>query len=896
MLLLSVRGERQGGYRGAQRRREPFEWPRARRRPLDPATSPFAERPVGPRSWPAATALAFAALAVCADVAGAGFQGSPSANDVIACRRAINEEVGSYVKQVQKTLDKCKWRSMTRNDPPQQPGFANCRLDTLKAEPRNAFGTRLLRAASRLKATIAKACGGRDGTCGTGLGDDGDLPLAAINWDIGTCMNLEDGSFGHCVNEIHDCTDVGDCLACVIDVGLEQAVDGLLYDRFNPASFFPNNAAEPGRSRLKCVATIAEEGQRFLLAKQKILGKCWDRKLARDFAAVSQAEVCPDADLSGASVAKIQRAAWKATARICRKCGGGNDADRDNLCDAVLAPVRGLPMDVPDLFETPFACPALVVPLNELHDGSEAVAWPAGRSCGLIGGGAVTTLQQVIDCIACVLELKAECLSFAALGGGSAGASENMSYPAECNACVAEVDGDPCPATLEITSIATAADFDIGWTGHLHDFDVPTNGRITLTVSNCDGSSRPTCGECDLNGPIPNRGGEPFDNRRCGGNDTHVQCTTDQDCIDAGASTSCSFFFAPPLPLSSGGVPVCVTNEIVGAVTGTANIETGESEALVKLISRVHVGLTVARPCPNCENGVCTGGPRTGQPCTVSGASSIFGDLSYDCPPSAGGNIGTLRLTLPFSTGAQARTLSAANPVCRAVGFSNSRCLCDTCATAEGEACATDADCSGVCDMGTCAGGPLDGQSCTIDADCERVCGGRRCLGGVNPGAPCSAGADCPGGGECAVPGVPTSPNACDDLMCMPSTAPDDSVGEGVCAAGPVDSLCSIERFRGCLADADCTPPPAGSCNDCIPGQTCVTDQSARRRCFTDNGMIGGTVLVAGEADPACRAQAAPTLGALFCVPPTGSRSVNAMAGLPGLARLTLPAITVFDP
>jgi hypothetical protein len=817
----------------------------------------------------ASLALA-AALGACLAI------GGTAQADPVRCSRTINKEYNTFLKNVSKALDKCKISVVTKGVPA-----------TLGDCPDAGASAKIARATSKLKSKIERTCGGRNRTCSAfDTGTAVDVPLADINWNIGECMNFEAGSFADCSMPINDCSDIGECLTCIGSAAVDQGVARLIYDGFNPMQFFANSG-NVTRTQRRCQQSIARESLKFFQRKQKILSKCWDSKLAGK-AGYVDGQPCPDTDPNTGNtgpLAKIRALELKKIDNICKRCGGGGDRNRDGLCDEVNAPVNGLNLSLGDIVSLPFSCPLASLPPSALH--------PGGLDCGAIGSPPpeITTLQEYIDCIDCIYEFKAECASRAAVGDGNPGLG--IAYPSECNSCVLDSTGDPCPSTIQITGIGAAADLDTGWTGLSHDFDVPSNGRITLTVSNCDGTNRPTCGECDLAGPIPNGGGEPFNNQRCGGNDNHVQCTTDQDCIDAGASTPCSFYFAPPLPLSSGGVPVCVTNEIVGAVSGTLNIETGEGTTpFVKLISRVHVGLTVARPCPNCENGTCTGGPRVGQPCTVSGTSTIFGDLSYDCPPSAGGNIGTLRLTLPFSTGAQARTLSAASPICRAVGFSNQRCMCDTCATAEGEACATNADCSGVCDMGTCAGGPLDGQSCVVTADCERVCGGRRCQGGPSNGNPCVVNADC-SPGTCGVPGLATAPNQCDDATCTPTPGDTDSVNEGECAAGPNDGLCSIERFRGCLANADCQLPPAGNCSDCLPNQTC---NFGARQCFTDNGQIGNSVSVAGAADPGCGNNSKPTIGTLFCIPPTAEGAVNATAGLPSLGRLTLPSVVRFDP
>jgi hypothetical protein len=106
-----------------------------------------------------------------------------------------------------------------------------------------------------------------------------------------------------------------------------------------------------------------------------------------------------------------------------------------------------------------------------------------------------------------------------------------------------------------------------------------------------------------------------------------------------------------------------------------------------------------------------------------------------------------------------------------------------------------------------------------------------------------------------------------------------------VCAAGPFDAACSIERFRGCATDAQCNPPPGGSCSTCLPGQIC---EFAARECFTTDGVVGDDIKVEGAADAGCGNIAKPKLGTIFCIPPTEGGSVNTVAGLPGPGRLDL--------
>jgi hypothetical protein len=780
--------------------------------------------------------------------------------DADQCTRAINKEHGKYVKTLSKELEKCKRSVLTKGQPA-----------TLGECPDAKAGEKIARAASKMRSKVEGRCGGANKTCSDeDLGADADDSLASINWDIGRCMDFESGSNGSCINPIRDCGDVVDCLQCIADAAVDQGICSLLYDRFNPINFVLSSG-NVTRVERRCQKTISQETLKFLQKKHRLLEKCWDKKL-NGKSGFDDGDPCPDTDptlgTSGdnKTVEKIKKLELKKIDKICRRCGGGRDGDGDGLCDEVGAIVSGgVAVNLDDIVTLPFTCPTVRVAPDAVH--------PGGWDCGAIGD--VTTLQEYVDCIDCVTEFKVDCMASAGVGDGNPGLG--IAYPGaddECNSCAADVTGEPCPAVVQLDTDGPATNLDSGWTGISHDFDLPSGGRLTLAVSGCDGTERPTCGECALSGPLPNVGGTEFSNQRCAGNGSWVECSIDQDCVDAGVAGPCVFYFGPPLPQSAGGVPICITNQLTAGVTGTVDVESGGAATVVKLTARAHTGITLGVPCPQCVGSVCTNGPRAGQACTVNGQSSLFGNLSLDCPPSQAGVIGTLPITLESTTGLQTRTLSAANPNCTASGFSTSRCFCSTCNDSSNTPCTVDADCV------------LTGAT---------TCGGPRCLGGTTPGIPCGAPSDCLGGGQCGVPGQPTAPNQCQSATCTPNGADPDSVDEGVCATGPFDLLCSIDTFRSCLTNAQCRPPSeGGSCTTCSPGnQTC---DARTRECFNDNGVIGGSVSAAGSEDPACSDTARPTLAALFCIPPTAESAPNAVGGLPGLGRLTLPAVVSFDP
>ncbi len=416
---------------------------------------------------------------------------------------------------------------------------------------------------------------------------------------------------------------------------------------------------------------------------------------------------------------------------------------------------------------------------------------------------------------------------------------------------------EPCPGVVRLDVDGPNSDIDPGWNGNYHDGKY-VGLTLTMNISGCAGATQPTCGACTLSGPIANGGGATFNNRRCV-DKTWLTCTNDGDCVAQGATGPCHIFFGPPLPYAGGGIPACVTNEITGAGSGSIHVENGTMSMNLPYLAKIYSATIMDDPCPKCVSGLCNGGPRNGFPCTPNGTSLIFADdVSFDCPPNPGQLIGTLVPSgINLSTANNVMTLTAASPNCTAPGFTSSKCFCNTCNNAAWTACSSNADCVAV------------GAS---------ICGGKRCLTGANNGAACTTATECPGG-ACSVPGAGTAPNQCNDATCSANPGDTDSTNEGVCNAGPLDQFCSLQTYRGCLSDSDCTPTAGGTC----------TVQKFRE-CFTDNGVLGASISAGGVADPPVDSVASPTLAGLVCIPPTTSSAVNQAAGFPSVGRATLPS------
>lgn len=356
----------------------------------------------------------------------------------------------------------------------------------------------------------------------------------------------------------------------------------------------------------------------------------------------------------------------------------------------------------------------------------------------------------------------------------------------------------PCPSEITYTVVGEQSDLDVGWTGLFQDQSTGSGASLSFGLQ-CPGEFLGQCGDCILRGP--GQSTTIVDNFRCN-EDTHQRCKDGVgDCGMLIGSVGCAFFFGAPLPVSGGGVPICVVNRVGSNVHGTVSPEQGTGTSDIQIDFAIHTAVDPAQPCPVCsgaalgDEGTCSGGPRDGESCNVDGVNPLFGNTSFDCPPDPGARVGASLLPLDLTTGN--RTLAA---------------------------------------LSTCA-------ATTSTAKCY-------CAGQIQP-------------------------NACTDGNC--TIVADNTGGEGLCAAGPVDRVCQIETFRSCLGNEDC---PAS-------GDTCI---SKPREC------LGAVDATSGVSSPIVRtgvpSQSAPLQVATFCVDGTSSAAVNAAAGLPGPGALRLPTTT----
>lgn len=287
--------------------------------------------------------------------------GSASA-DPATCRRSINANLGKFVQAKLKLLQKCE--------------EAVVRGKIAGPCPDAGTASKITRAAGKLRRAVSQRCGGLDRNCGLG-GDD--ETLASIGWNVGSCPGLETAA---CSNPISDCNGVVDCIDCVGQAAVDQAVT-LSYGSLTPSA--------AGTDTNRCQVAIGKSMARFFALRAKSLAKCEDRVLLG-----SLPGPCPDAKTAG----KLTRAASKVQTSICKACGGA-----DRLC--------GTPDDLsPMTIGFPASCNDVTVPNG-------------GPTCS----GAIATLQHLVDCVGCVVQFKTDCVDIL-------GVPTLKAYPAECGVAV----------------------------------------------------------------------------------------------------------------------------------------------------------------------------------------------------------------------------------------------------------------------------------------------------------------------------------------------------------------------------------------------------------------------------------------------------------------------------
>jgi hypothetical protein len=338
------------------------------------------------------------------------------------------------------------------------------------------------------------------------------------------------------------------------------------------------------------------------------------------------------------------------------------------------------------------------------------------------------------------------CWLAAACGDNDNGNSGSAAIPTPTPAAT-EAPRIPCPSQITYTVDGAQSDLDVGWTGVYHDQSIGSGASLSFSLD-CPGEFLGQCGDCALRGPAQST--TIVDNFRCA-EDTSIRCKDHaDDCPALIGSQGCRFFFGAPLPISGGGIPICVVNVIPSPVTGTVSPERGTGASDINVDFTIHSGISASQPCPVCsgvalgDEGTCTGGARDGQSCTVDGVNVVFGNTSFDCPPSSGARIGASTLPLDLTTGTRGQ---AALSTC-ASGTVTASCYCT--GQIQPNGCA-DGNCTVTADPGggegVCAAGPIDNvcqvesfRTCLGNDECPAagdtcVARSRECLGAVDAAA-----------------------------------------------------------------------------------------------------------------------------------------------------------------
>ncbi len=132
--------------------------------------------------------------------------------DALKCTRTVAKASAAFAQAKVKALQKCDDQVL--------------RHTIAGPCPDGTAAAKIAKAESKLRAKVSSDCGGSDHVCGTG----GDEALGGIGWGGGACPNLEQGS---CGTALTDCNGISDCLACVDEAAVDQAI-GLYYGSADP--------------------------------------------------------------------------------------------------------------------------------------------------------------------------------------------------------------------------------------------------------------------------------------------------------------------------------------------------------------------------------------------------------------------------------------------------------------------------------------------------------------------------------------------------------------------------------------------------------------------------------------------------------------------------------------
>ena len=400
----------------------------------------------------------------------------------------------------------------------------------------------------------------------------------------------------------------------------------------------------------------------------------------------------------------------------------------------------------------------------------------------------------------------------------------------------------------------------------------PNNGKACTTINDCPGGICSTgtfvCGGLYFGGGgvsvplptvVPDMGTSFSKVTDCTSSCLTVGPASQADTGSTRTCTATGCLFGPPLPIpnpSQAQLSTCVVNRVAADATGTASCSTGDTSAL-SLPLNSDIFLT-----GNLLPFRCSGGPRSGEPCTgVTDTSCAPGTCEDDtirrC--SGGTNAGNTCLQDSECPAGKCTVPIRPCPICNPAtgkcngGLNNGLACTPADSASLGDAYPTSHDCLPPPEeeVGTL---PIAFQLTTRTATKTAIdlpgqpnvfCGfcrhpstlafSRRCNGSA-AGASCRSSAQCPSG-----------------QPCLPFLAP-------------------------CASDADCGGQ--GAYSSCQQQTSGAFGQLAR--------TIEATGKPAGNA--ADRRKHDATLVSIFCIPPTYANAVDAAEDLPGPGAVSFPA------
>jgi hypothetical protein len=654
------------------------------------------------------------------------------------------------------------------------------------------------------------------------------------------------------------------------------------------------------KEAFKCQQAISKNGAKFTNAKLKAVQKC--RNGVNNGTIVGLAGLsCATNDPTSKTQVAIEKAESKARAQIFKKCP-------DPLVDS---------LDV---------CPgACVGGTNDGQPCTVASECPGG-SCGASteAGAENCIVTSHGDAADNPSILKATLIDFEYTKQPACGDNVVNGFDEECDG----TDASTCPGLCGTGLFACLCtniprvrifekkegDLDNGWNGQSHDAGVVEGAGFVADLYDCDGPGGPdtlctvgpSCtgsphgacandGQCGgLNGAGPCRKRRTATGPHCN-LDIQVACVNDAGCTGGYAINNYCLrtLHGAPLPLSGGGVSVCVVNGFSEDIVGTKDLATGATAIRMRQASVTHLGPSMQQPCPvcggfcgdppggarnlcttddDCKEGplrgadvpcttdpICSFGPNLDKACRNTpphgGATQLFGTTSEDCPPPPGQNISGSGIDVLWNPLTTASTTFRPNIQCDAFGFGFKTCVG---APNEGKTCATNADCTpGTCNYQCYC--PNGGGVAQKPTDCAAAC----VSSGGDDKNLCATNADCPTG-------------FCHLADCRENPLDPNGANEGQCTSGPTYGTCSVHSFKSCIVDGDCQGLECTFCN-VSPLETCVI---ANRQCFVNSGVV--RVGIANLDDP--------TGVAAFCEGGTTSQAINSTAGLPGASAIRQPS------